>query len=271
MAQKILAKIKENEDSIRISVDLNKSIRAFRIENNHLILDKKNKLGIKKLQRIIKKDKKIFVLQNGFIKPLEYRINGYYKLVPTDYAPTVEINGIKMHKSKDCDPFIDAKLKVKEVVKNGHHVLDTCSGLGYTAIWAMRLGATKVVSVEIDKFIQELRKENPWSIELQNKRIELVYADVLLYIEEFKKGSFDSIIHDPPRFPLAGELYGTHFYSELYRILKKRGKLFHYTGNPYKVRRGNTFYINTIKRLKSVGFSTVVPKQQLLGVLASKR
>lgn len=270
-AKEILSKIRGNNDSVRISVDLNKSVSTFLIINNQLILDDKNKLGIKDLQKIIKKDKKIFVLKNGAITPLEYRENGYYKLVSTDNAPTVEISGIKMHRSKDCDPFEDAKEKTEEVVKQGHRVLDTCGGLGYTAIWALRLGAKEVISVERNEFIKKLRDENPWSFELNNERIKLVFADVFEYIKKLKSEAFDSIIHDPPRFPLAGELYGDRFYSELFRTLIRHGKLFHYTGNPYVARRGNTFYINVIKRLKSVGFKTVVPKPHLLGVLAEKR
>ena len=46
----------------------------------------------------------------------------------------------------------------------------------------------------------------------------------------------DAILHDPPRFGIAGELYSQGFYYEqLARILKRRGRLFHYTGSPNQV------------------------------------
>ena len=72
---------------------------------------------------------------------------------------------------RDRKLLIDAKQKVKEVVMKGNRVLDTCSGLGYTAIWALRTGAQEIVSVECNESVIKLRKENPWSNELYNSKI----------------------------------------------------------------------------------------------------
>lgn len=41
-------------------------------------------------------------------------------------------------------------------------------------------------------------------------------------------------MHNPPRFSIAGELYGLDFYRALYRVLRRDGKLFHYTGEPWR-------------------------------------
>ena len=45
----------------------------------------------------------------------------------------------------------------------------------------------------------------------------------------------DAVLHDPPRFGIAGELYSQSFYDQLARVLRPRGRLFHYTGTPNKL------------------------------------
>ncbi|WP_300455206.1 hypothetical protein [Desulfobacula sp.] len=46
-----------------------------------------------------------------------------------------------MHRSKDIDPLTDARLKTQLVVRPKDTVLDTCGGLGYSAIFALKTGA----------------------------------------------------------------------------------------------------------------------------------
>ena len=77
-----------------------------------------------------------------------------------------------------------------------------------------------------------LRKKNPWSQRIFGANIQLVHADIEEYIRELAAESFDAVIHDPPRFSLAGELYGKQFYREIYRVLKRRGALFHLYRQP---------------------------------------
>jgi len=267
-ASEILAAIAEGKREVTVSVDLNKSVQVLTIESDFVVFDSGNSLTRDELLSICKKGSRVFVLEGNALRILEYRGRSYYKLVPTEGAPTVEIDGVKMHRSKGIDPFEDAKLKVCQVVREGHRVLDTCGGLGYTAIWSARLGAMEVLSVERNEYIRNLRSENPWSEDLSNARIKLISGDVVEYIGALKTESIDSVIHDPPRFSLAGDLYGEAFYRQLYRVLVKGGGLFHYTGNPYLARRGNTFAANTARRLQSAGFKKVVAKPQLLGIKA---
>ena len=80
---------------------------------------------------------------------------------------------------------------------------------------------------------------------------------------------FDSIIHDPPKFSLAGELYGFEFYSQLFRILKSGGRIFHYVGDPYSKGRGRLFLEGIEKRMKKAGFM-VKPVPEDLGIIAWK-
>jgi hypothetical protein len=249
---------------------MNLSSRAFDLRGDELILDAENRLNREKLRRIEAKENRIFYLEGGRLEVLEARDEGYFKLVPTDRAPLLEISGVKMHISKGVDPFESASRMAAQVVKNGNRVLDTCSGLGYAATAALKLGAREVVSVEKSEAVMALRRKNPWSQGIFDAGIHLVHADIDEYIRELAAESFDAVIHDPPRFSLAGELYGERFYRELHRVLKRRGSLFHYTGNPHLVKRGSGFIDQAAKRLREAGFARVEKVAGLMGVTACK-
>ncbi len=269
-ARLILGALERGEENIEISVDLNLSRSSFLLGENRLILDPENRLNLAELEQIAGKEKRIFYLEGGQLQPLEERSAGYYKLVPTDQAPLLEISGVKMHISKGINPFESAGQMAAQVVKRGNKVLDTCGGLGYAASSALQLGAREVVSVEKSPIVAALRQKNPWSQRLYGPGIALVEADINDYIQTLTTASFDAIIHDPPRFSLAAELYGEKFYRELYRVLKKRGRLFHYTGNPHLLKRGSSFIDKAAQRLKMVGFTNVVKIDNLMGITAVK-
>ncbi len=213
------------------------------------------------------KDRIYAVLEDGLL-PLEIRSKHYYKLKALDAPkhPTLEIDGIHMHRISKVDPWKDTLSKVKPLkIKNGEKVLDTCMGLGYTAIAANQLGA-EVITVEKNEEVIELATWNPWSSKLKN--VKVMVGDVRDVIKGFSDESFDKIIHDPPAFSIAGELYSYEFYSELFRVLKTGGKLFHYTGAPSKSRPFDITR-SVMKRLSDVGF--IVKKvPNALGVLAIK-
>ncbi len=139
-----------------------------------------------------------------------------------------------MHRTKEVNPLQDTRNKVNAVKpEEGETVLDTCmGGLGYTAIEASKRGAY-VITVEKDKNVIELARINPWSRELfTGGKVQVIQGDVFEVVRRFRDGSFDVVIHDPPRFSLAGQLYSGEFYRELYRVLRPGGRLFHYVGNP---------------------------------------
>lgn len=270
IARRVLGAMDRGEERIDISVDLNLSRGTFALGGDELILDADNRLSRAELRRIEGKENRIFHLEGGELEVLEVRDDGYYKLVPTDQAPLLEISGVKMHISKGVNPFESAGRMAAQVVKKGDRVLDTCSGLGYAASAALRLGAREVVSVERSATVMALRQKNPWSQGIFGAGIQLVHADIDDYIRELAPESFDSVIHDPPRFSLAGELYGERFYREIYRVLKRRGALFHYTGNPHVVKRGSSFVDQAAQRLRTAGFTKVVKVAELMGVTAYK-
>ncbi len=270
IARQILQQMENQDEQVEISTDLNLSSASYSIARGDLVLDGQNRLSKTDLKRIAKKEKRIFYLENGELEVLEHRGEGYCKLVPTDTAPLLEISGVKMHIAKGINPFDSAGQMARQVVQPGHRVLDTCSGLGYAASEALNLGAREVVSVERSETVMALRAKNPWSQQIFGTNITLVHADIFAYINTLEAESFDSVIHDPPRFSLAGELYGETFYRELFRVLKKRGALFHYTGNPHKIARGSSFVDQAIRRLRAAGFKSVIKNEELMGVTARK-
>ncbi|MDP2717459.1 MAG: SAM-dependent methyltransferase, partial [Candidatus Micrarchaeota archaeon] len=83
-------------------------------------------------------------------------------------------------------------------------------------------------------------------------------------------GSFDVACHDPPRLSMAGELYGLAFYRELFRVLRRGGKLFHYTGAPGK-KSGKNISRGVKARLLEAGFSGIRWHEDLQGFTAHKR
>ena len=192
----------------------------------------------------------------------------YYSLMPTPGAPTMLISGIPMHRIKGTTPDQDTTWKIKALGKVYGNILDTATGLGYTAIQAARTAA-QVITVEFDPAVISLCRINPWSQELfTNPRITQVIADSADIALMFTPGSLNAILHDPPMFNLAGHLYSGALYITFYEILKQNGRLFHYIGNPDS-RLGASVGRGVVKRLRQAGF-TVTPKPKAFGVLAQK-
>ena len=269
-AQQALEAIAKGLSCVRLSTDLNLSERDFSLSDQSLVLDEDNQLSTNELKKIVKKTGRIYLCRDGDLDPLEDRSSGYYKLVPTTGAPLLEISGVKMHISKGTDPFTSASEMAQQAVRKGDKVLDCCSGLGYAAIAAHRLGAIEVLSIELSSEVMGLRVQNPWSNDLGNKGIVQRQGNSFELINTMPATSFDSVIHDPPRFSLAGELYSEEFYRQIFRVLRPGGRLFHYTGNPHVVKKGSSFVDGVIRRLKAAGFRHVEKVEHLMGVSAQK-
>jgi len=212
----------------------------------------------------------VYVVRDCGVMPVSFfRGRFFYKLYPVSMytAPTLEISGIKMHRVVGITPWEDAGSKVDVLGDlSGSRVLDICTGLGYTAIHALRRGG-RVTSIEVDENVLEVASYNPWSWGLE--KVELVLGDAFEVVRDFDDGSFDVIIHDPPRFSRAGELYGRDFYVELFRVLSHGGKMFHYTGRVGYMRRGLDLVRSVARRLSVVGFRVRLLRG-LRGVLAHK-
>jgi len=194
--------------------------------------------------------------------------NSTYSLYPTEKAPTMLISGLPMHRIKDTNPECDTREKIKAAQPVGQ-VLDTATGLGYTAIAAAEV-ANHVTTVELDPAAQEICHQNPWSQGLfDNPKIEQRIGDSFDVIETLVDGRFHCIIHDPPTFSLAGHLYSGDFYAEMYRVLKPGGRVFHYIGDP-ESKSGRRITAGVISRLEQVGFLHVKRVPRAFGVVAYK-
>jgi hypothetical protein len=178
------------------------------------------------------------------------------KLVPTEWGPpTFEIDGIKMLPSAQVSPYEDAANKVALIRPRGKVILDTCGGLGYFAAWCLHGQAARVVSYEKNPDVIWLRSLNPWSPQ-PGGALTLTQGDIADQVVTLADASVDAVLHDPPRFGIAGELYSQAFYDHLARVLRRKGLLFHYTGTPNKLTSGRDVPAEVAKRLQRAGFRT---------------
>jgi predicted methyltransferase len=193
----------------------------------------------------------------------------FYSLMPTQGAPTMLVSGIPMHRIKGTDPHRDTLQKIKTIAPVRGQVLDTCTGLGYTAIQAAKT-AERVVTVELDPAALEVAQLNPWSGALfENSRISQIVGDSFEEVGKLDSEAFARIIHDPPAFSLAGDLYSGEFYRDLLRVLGRGGRLFHYIGD-LESKSGRSVARGAARRLVEAGFSRVVRRSNAFGLVAYK-
>lgn len=192
-----------------------------------------------------------------------------YTLMATSGAPTLILAGFTMHRIVGIDPVQDTERKIRALGPPRGAVLDTCTGLGYTAI-ALARTASSVLTVELDPLVLEIARLNPYSQALfGNARIEQRVGDVEELIGSLESGQFAAVLHDPPTVPLAGELYGGAFYRELRRVLAPRGLLFHYTGD-LTSKQGGIVAKGVLRRLREAGFARVTPRPEAFGIAAAQ-
>ncbi len=217
------------------------------------------------------KDRTIYWWDGEEFAPVSRYAGSLIKLVPTEWdVPTFEIDGIKMLPTSKESPLDDARRKVALVAPQGKAILDTCGGLGYFAACSLDAGVARIQSFEKNEDVLWLRTLNPWSPDPDESggRLQLTHADVSQAIAALPDAGFDALLHDPPRFGIAGELYSQAFYDQLARVLKRGGRLFHYTGAPNKLTSGRDVPREVAKRLEKAGFKAELA---LDGVLATKR
>ncbi|MGH8158061.1 MAG: class I SAM-dependent methyltransferase [Rhodanobacter sp.] len=219
------------------------------------------------------KDRTIYYWDGEEFAPVARFAGSLIKLVPTEWgAPTFEIDGIKMLPTSKESPFEDARRKVALVEARGKVLLDTCGGLGYFAACCLEAGVAHIQSIEKNADVLWLRTLNPWSPDPDaptcGGRLQLNHADVSQAIAQIADASVDALLHDPPRFGIAGELYSQAFYDQLARVLRRGGRLFHYTGSPNKLTSGRDVPREVAKRLEKAGFKAQLA---LDGVLATRR
>jgi predicted methyltransferase len=214
------------------------------------------------------KDRTIYYWSGNDFQPVQRYAGSLIKLVPTEWGPpTFEIDGIKMLPTAKVSPYADAERKVALIQPKGKAILDTCGGLGYFAACCLVAGASEVRSFEKNADVLWLRNLNPWSPQAA-EGFTLTHGDITTHIAMLPDAAFDAILHDPPRFGIAGELYSQAFYDQLSRVLKRKGRLFHYTGSPNKLSSGRDLPREVMQRLRRAGFAAEANGD---GVLAVKK
>ena len=217
---------------------------------------------------LIDEDNNLYLKKGDKAMKLSFFDEHYYSLRVFSGVPVLEIDGLRMQLVRDFKTPLDyAKQVVGQLkIKKKDAVLDTCMGLGYTAIQAAKK-AKKVYTYELSEAVLKLAQLNPFSKELfEMKHVVVGQGSCFEKIKELPDNSIDVIIHDPPRFSHAPELYSSEFYKEIKRVLRPGGRLFHYVGSVGKSRRRDISK-DTMKRLSSLGFS-VRKIEKLQGILA---
>lgn len=214
------------------------------------------------------KDRTVYHWTGESFQPVARFTTSLVKLVPTEWGPpTFEIDGIKMLPTAHVSPYADAERKVGLIQPRGKVILDTCGGLGYFAAWCLLGEARQVHSYEKTADVIWLRSLNPWSPGTGGG-LTLTHGDIAERIGTLPGDSVDAILHDPPRFGTAGELYSRAFYDQMARVLRRKGRLFHYTGAPNKLTSGRDVPAEVAKRLRQAGFVATLTGD---GVLAVKK
>src|SRR6266571_2940934 len=262
----------QGQSSIVISPDLGLTTVTAMLKPEGVVFPDGERLGWLSVEKISKSEVNCFILEDNAIRSIqvfsEYT-NRVCSLMPTRGAPSMLIAGFVMHRIKDIDPMQDTLRKIATISPIVGRVLDTATGLGYTAIEAAKT-ADKVVTIELDPGTQEIARLNPWSQALfTSANIHQIMGDAYEVVPTFEDGSFARIIHDPPTFSLAGELYSGAFYRQLFRVLKRGGRLYHYIGDPNSRASGGVTK-GALKRLQEAGFARVVRKPEAYGVVAYK-
>ena len=261
--------LRQGQPEARVSLDLGRSQANVSLTAEHWQHDAVAYPWPEKIR-----DRTVYFFDGESFEPLSrFGQYGLIKLVPTDWGvPTFEIDGIKMLPSARVSPLEDARTKVALVQPAGKVVLDTCGGMGYFAQSCLEAGVARILSTERNADVLWLRTHNPWSPDPDSAfaggRLQLTHGDVTDAIVQVPDASVDAVLHDPPRFGIAGELYSLDFYRQLARVIKKGGRLFHYTGAPNKLTSGLDVPAEVLKRLEQAGFRA---EKALDGVFAVRR
>jgi predicted methyltransferase len=271
-AEMILSSYESGEKTGKISLDLGISMTDFVFDKSKVHI-KDEIVDIDEFRKI--KENFCYALEDGELKKMAFFSDDtkfYYKLYPTKDWPTMMFSSTPMHRYSKVSPKEDTLAKIKDItdvspIKGS--VLDTCCGLGYTAICAAD-HAKEVRTFERDENVIYLEAINPYSRRLfTDKRIKHNHANVYDEIWTMKDNYFDIIIHDPPTPKYSSLLYSKDFYGELFRIMKNGAVLYHYAPWPHKT-RGEDFPKNISKNLEKCGFIVLGYKQSSSGIIAKK-
>jgi predicted methyltransferase len=271
-ARIILDAQRSGMDRVILSLDLGLSTAQLAVKPQGVQLPDGNFLKTEYVEQVFKSTSSCFVIEGGVPQAIQFYsalTDRVYSLYPTTGAPTMLVSGIPMHRIKNTDPHQDTLEKIRSIKPVVGQVLDTATGLGYTAIEAART-AEHVTTIELDPAALKVCRLNPWSQGLfNNPKITQLIGDSFDVVAKMESGGFTRVIHDPPAFNLAGDLYSGEFYRELYRVMRNRSQLFHYIGDP-ESKSGRSITSGVLRRLEQTGFRQIRRTPRAFGVVAVK-
>lgn len=287
VADHILSLRNSGQTEIRTTIDLGKSQSRVTLTPEGIAHEKSLLATWDELIEIAEKRQGCWAVYDDGSKP--WRVSALSKntQIPASLcpplggktgAPTMVLGGFTMHRiaGDGMNPTVDTAAKISAVSSAlfpGASVLDTCCGLGYTAIGAAEKvgGNGRVVSIELDEASLEMCAYNPWSSGLFDGKlpIEVMQGDSCEICKSLPDGVFNAIIHDPPARALCRKgLYSLDFYKSLRRLLKPSGTLFHYIGR-FDSKESGSLYRGITERLHSAGFKTVKRRDSAFGLVAT--
>jgi predicted methyltransferase len=268
----MLAARREGRDAAITSLDLGLTQTQVALRPEGVLFPDGQELAWERIEEISENEATCYLVEGNIAEKVQFfspKLNRFYSLMPTERAPTMLLSGIPMHRIKGIDPHEDTLRKMRTLAPVAGRVLDTATGLGYTAIEAART-AEEVVTIELDPTVLEVAWRNPWSRALfSNPRIRQIIGDSFDELPKLPDESFARIFHDPPTFRLAGDLYSLAFYRQLFRVLKRGGRLYHYIGD-LESTSGRVVAKGAVKRLQEAGFSRVERRPEAFGLVDSR-
>jgi predicted methyltransferase len=263
---------REGSTTAVTSLDLGRTESEVRLEPEGVLFPDGRRLSWAAVEAIREGEPVCFLVRDGAVEKIQFfseALNRFYSLMATPRAPTMLLSGIPMHRIKEIDPHEDTLRKMRTIAPVTGRVLDTATGLGYTAIAAAKT-AVEVVTIELDPTVLEVARRNPWSQELFSRpNIRQLIGDSFEVVPTLEAESFARIFHDPPTFRLAGDLYSGEFYRQLFRVLKRGGRLFHYIGD-LESSSGGSVAKGAVKRLQEAGFRRVTRRPEAFGLVGDK-
>jgi uncharacterized protein len=270
--QPLLEARKRGNEVVETSLDLGRSLTSVTLSTEGASFASGECLDWASIEKISQDKVNCYIVEAEGMQPIRIFSNETSRvcsLMPTEGAPGLLIAGFVMHRIKKVDPWQHAQRMIATIAPMRGYVLDTATGLGYTTILAAR-EAESVTTIELDPGVQAIAKLNPWSQELfHNPKVRRILGDATEVVQFFEDESFSRIMHDPPTLKLAGELYSGSFYRELYRILQRGGRLFHYIGDPDS-KASSSVTRGVVRRLQEASFSRVARRAGAYGVVAYK-
>src|SRR5450631_3876317 len=169
-AEVLLCARKEQKRTVEVSPDLGISEVNAELSEEGVRFIGGEFVKWKDLEKIKKSEINCFVVEEDGIRSIQTfseATNRVCGLLATKKTPSMLIAGFTMHRIVDIDPMEDTLKKIATIAPVVGSVLDTATGLGYTAIEAAKT-AEQVITIELDPGAQEIARFNPWSRDLFN-------------------------------------------------------------------------------------------------------